>query len=118
MNTVTPYVEPHVERAVLPVRVSLSAFKDEDIAEYLRRQGYQVNGTFSRALLDTVAEQKRKVKQHNYKCTCDCDCDEVEGLLIDDAQISRVSTLLLCGQRDAAREFVFQIVSEYIGRSL
>lgn len=41
-----------------------------------------------------------------------------ESLTIGVADLGRVETLALCGQRDAAREFVLEIVARHIGRKL
>lgn len=41
-----------------------------------------------------------------------------ESLTIGVADLGRIETLALCGQRDAAREAVLEIVSRHIGRKL
>lgn len=108
------YVVPKVFVQRDPVAVSLEAFKEEDIAEYLRQRGFEVNGAFSTQLLDAARSQG--VRRRRYGD--DDDPDDVSGLLIEDAQLARVYTLAVCGQVDAAREFVLQIISDHIGRRL
>lgn len=115
MSNIDNYVGPKVTRTVQQtVYVSLADFKPEEMAEYMRLIGYRVDGTFSRAMLDAINNPRRR-----YRSCAHCeDADEIEGLLIEDDQLGRIQTLLLCGQRDSAREYLFDLVSDYIGRNL
>jgi hypothetical protein len=112
--TITAYIEPKVMRHIQPevVTVSLAEFKLEDVAEFLRANGFAVDGTFSRALMDNVRSQRGEY------CRQCHDDETVSGCLIEEDQLARVQTLAMCGQRDAAREYVLQIVGDYLGRSL
>ena len=74
--------------------VSLDDFDLDDIREYLRRQGGGSSSSPSSGGAD--------------------DSD----LCIEKSELDRIETLLLCGQRDSAREWVFEIVSKHIGRDL
>ncbi len=77
------------------VEVGLDEFDNTEIAEYLRHEGYSVSGESTQGGgADTGA------------------------LVIDEDDLDRICTLLLCGQRDAAREFAFGLISDEIGRRL
>jgi hypothetical protein len=78
------------------VEISLDEFDNSAIAEYLRHEGYAVSG----------------------ESTQGGGADDTGALVILEEEVERISTLLLCGQRDAAREFAFQIISDEIGRRL
>lgn len=97
------------------VTVSLADFNADEIAEYLREQGYQVDGTWSKKFLP---QQPRTRSFREHDANCDCDGPDVEGMLIENGELDRMRTLLLCGQAEAAREYLFDIVEEHIGRSL
>jgi hypothetical protein len=114
--TIETYAAPTVTREIEPrrVTVSLTDFKLEDVAEFLREYGYEVNGEFSRRLLESARNQRARRRIGGD----DDDPDYVEGLLIEDEQLARVKTLALCGQRESAREYVLQIVGDFIGRPL
>ncbi len=77
------------------VEVSLDNFDNSAIAEYLRHEGYAVSG----------------------ESTQGGDGD-TGALVILEEELDRICTLLLCGQRDAAREFAFGLISDEIGRRL
>jgi hypothetical protein len=46
------------------------------------------------------------------------DCDDGEGCYIVSTDLARIETLVLCGQREQAREEVLALVGEAIGRPL
>jgi hypothetical protein len=114
--TVAAVTVPSITKEeTIRTHVSLSEFKPEEVAEWLRGEGYQVDGTFRKVLKNDALVS---IKRHSRSCTCDCDCDYESGLLIDEAQLSRIGTLLLCGQRDAAREHALALVGDAIGKAL
>ena len=87
----TKYRAPVIRESV---EVSLDDFSDEEIAEYLRNQGYRVDG----------------------------DASEVgsteDDLFIHRDDLNYLSTLALCGQQDAARAWIVERIGRYIGRPL
>lgn len=88
-----PYVTPTVRESVT---VYLSDFSDEDIAEYMRHQGYTVNGLDGRP-----------------------DHTGADGaLFLSEEELNRLWTLALCGQQQAARDWLCDRVGEHIGRPL
>lgn len=104
---------PMVRRTVQQEVVTrLTDFKLPEIAEFLRQHGYQVDGAYSRALIESAYKTfKQRQREDNGD-------DEPEGLFFDSNDLARVETLLLIGQREAARELVLDAVSDYIGRRL
>lgn len=76
------------------VTVSLNDFGNEEIAEHLRHEGFRVDG----------------VGLGDKPCS--------EGMWIDPEDMSRIDTLALCGQKEAAREWILDMVGKYIGRDL
>jgi hypothetical protein len=104
---------PRVTRTVQQhVTFHLSEFKLEEVAQFLRDHGYQVDGAYSRSLVEAAATSRRRRDRE------DNDSDEPQGLLITDEELERVGMLWLIGQREAARQMVLDIVSEHIGRPL
>jgi hypothetical protein len=100
------------------VSISLSEFKPEEIAEYLRSLGYAVDGTFSRnmlAELQNVRDRRRievDYRGHHHDPLWE------EGVWIEEGELSRAATLAMCGQREAAREHILAIVSAGMERPL
>jgi hypothetical protein len=76
------------------VDVSLDEFELEDIADYLRHNGYKVSATSA-----TVTE-------------------DGSTNVLDPDDLDHIYTLALCGQREAAQHEALQLVSEAIGRPL
>ena len=76
------------------VEICLDEFDDAQIIEYLKQQGHEVDGSRSSEEVDA------------------------DGVWISQAELSRVSTLHLCGQRAEAHEVIFEIVSSAIGRNI
>lgn len=76
--------------------VRLDEFDNCDIAEYLRDRGYYVSVT----------------PQNPH------DQEGDPPNVLDPDELNRIETLLICGQRDAARASALALVSEAIGRSL
>lgn len=120
--TVSTVIVPSVTRQeTIRTQVSLSEFKPEEVAEWLRGEGYQVDGTFRKVLAPTplVTDIRHKPWCSRSHDSCECGgSEEVEGLMIEQDQLSRAETLILCGQREAAREMILALVSEGIGRTL
>lgn len=111
-TTVDTYVIPSVSREVREtVHVSLASFKPEDIAEYLRTRGYQVNGTFSKVVLQALDNKPCRVNRFGEE-------EEIPGLFISDADLDRVTTLALCGLKAEARDWLVEIVEQHTERSL
>ena len=77
------------------VDVDLDQFEIEDIIEYLRNEGYSVNGSAvaTGAVLDGDNQ-------------------------IDTADLDHIYTLAVCGQVQAAQQEALQIVGKAIGRPL
>lgn len=78
------------------ITVDLDDFDEDTIADYLRDLGYYVGRSSASG----------------------GGADPEEALVIEKEDLARIDTLVLCGQRDSAREAVLQIVSEHIGRPL
>lgn len=88
-----PAQQPMRKRRFVPTvmvdaEVSLDEFCTEDILKYLRDQG------------EGVA------------------IDSGEGIFLSQGDLNRCETLALCGQVDAARKYILDIVSQAIGRPL
>jgi hypothetical protein len=84
------------------VEVDLNDFTDEQIVAYLRHRGYAVSGEGGEPSEDEAG-------------------GPVPGggpLVIDQEDLSRISTLTYCGQKQYAAEFVLELVGRHIGRSL
>lgn len=79
-----------IPTATAHAQVSLDEFSREQIEGYL-------------AHLDGKVREAKRVDRN---------------LVIDEEEISHIATLVLCGQKQAARDLVAQIVGEHIGRSL
>jgi hypothetical protein len=121
MNITSVSVPSITKEEKVRATVSLSDFKPEEVAEWLRSEGYQVDGTFRKVLTapPVVTSTRHKPWCALNRSSCECGGDEeIDGVLIEQGQLSRVETLLLCGQRDAAREHVLALVGEAIGRVL
>ena len=78
--------------------VSLDEFDVQDIRKYL-------------AHIDCTAGDATEYEDP-------ADRPKPAGLNISGSDMDRIATLALCGQRDAARELVLQIVGDAIGRAL
>ena len=89
----SPSVTPHVES------VSLDDFDLDEIRKYLDHHDNKALATISD---DDDAE---------YGSTAG-------GLFIHPADLNRIETLVLCGQRDSARDALCALASEAIGRQL
>ena len=88
------------------VTVSLDEFDPAAIAEHLRGLGYQVDGAFSRQMLDALGESKTRRRTND-----DDDDPEYEnGLWISESELDRIETLALCGQQDVARTRLVELV--------
>lgn len=88
-----PYYAPTVRETFT---VSLEDFSDEDIGEYMRHQGYTVLG---------LAEKPGHTGPD-------------ESLTLSEEELNRLWTLALCGQQQAACDWLCERVGEHIGRSL
>lgn len=93
------------ERQVI-VSVQLSEFEPEVIAEYMRSIGFQVDGTFSRQLLD---ELNARLSRRFVSDSGD-EPEYEEGVFILRSELDRLDTLALCGQRDVAHERLIELV--------
>jgi len=102
------------------VTVSLDQFEIEAIAEYLRGRGFQVDGTFSRSVIDAMEAQRRKQRRvkHAWEDDDDSDPEYEEGVFILKSELQRIHTLAICGQRDSARDLLVSIVEREGGRRL
>jgi hypothetical protein len=78
------------------VDVDLSEFDLEEIAEYLRHNGYKVSATGA---------------THN-------PATGTTDNVLDPDELDRVFTLDLCGQRVAAQQIALQLVGDAIGRPI
>jgi hypothetical protein len=120
--SVTAVRVPHIARTpyVGEVSVSLDEFKPEEVAEYLRGIGYQVDGTFSRQVIDRLEQSDRDRRDRRYLGKDDESGDpEYEyGCFILKSELDRAETLALCGQRDAAREYIVAVVNRVLQRPL
>lgn len=99
MTTTTRYRVPTVYQ---DVKVRLDDFDDEDIVEYLRYRGYAVGGSSMPPMDDEAG-------------------GPVPGegpLVLESDDLSRIAMLAYCGQREHARDFLCDIVSQWIGRRL
>jgi hypothetical protein len=85
------------------IEVRLDQFSDEAIIAYLRDRGYAVDGERKAPI---VLRESVHVD------------DAGEVLVIDQPTLERITLLSLCGQRDAAREIVLELVRLHIGRAL
>lgn len=108
---------PKIDRTEqLTVTVRLSDFKPEDVVAYLRNIGYRVDGQFSpqllRALKDRTAVRLTRLYRNSDEY------EEEEGLFLNEEDMHKALTLLLCGQRQDAREYILDLVSDYLGRKL
>jgi hypothetical protein len=105
---------PRVERTVEHgVSVSLADFKVEEVAEYLREQGYSVDGSYSSVLL---AAARNGGGARHVTLRADDDDPGCSGLLIDDGVIARLETLVMCGQGGAVRDELLRILCDHLGR--
>lgn len=77
------------------VDVDLDEFEIEDIVEYLRHQGYTVNGN--------AVTAEAAVDGDNH---------------IDTADLDHIYTLAVAGQLDVAKQEALQVVGKAIGRPL
>jgi len=91
----TPYRAPSIKPHAHVDSVSLDDFSTEEIREHLRHKGDLVAGTN-----DDDAE----------------DGNTAGGLFIHPADLNCIATLLLCGQRESARETLCSLASKVIGR--
>ena len=82
--------------ACVDVDVSLDEFDLDEIAEYLRHNGYKVSAT---------------------SATVDPETGAADNVL-DPDELDRVYTLALCGQREAAQQIALQLVGDAIGRPI
>ena len=78
------------------VDVGLDEFSLDEIAEYLRQNGYRVSGSNAAPDPETGAL----------------------GNVLDPDELDRVFTLDLCGQRVAAQQIALQLVGDAIGRPI
>ena len=74
--------------------VRLDEFDISDIREYLQHMGESASGA------DPTS------------------WDDIGGVLIETAEVQRIETLALCGQKEAAREWLLEIFSKAIGRPI
>lgn len=77
------------------VDVDLDQFEIDEIIEYLRSEGYSVNG--NAAVDDAVPEANNQ---------------------IDTADLDHIYTLAVCGQIQVAQQEALQVVGKAIGRPL
>ena len=104
--TVTKYA-PH------EISVSLNEFEAADVADYLRDQGYCIDGYFGSQIIAAL----RSVNTRR-RVNTDDDPEYEEGAFILASELAHAKKLLLCGQREAARELILSIVSTEMGRAL
>ena len=76
------------------VDVGLNEFSLEEIADYLRHNGYKVSATSASVTEDGSSN------------------------VLDPDELDRVFTLDLCGQRVAAQQIALQLVGDAIGRPI
>ena len=76
------------------ISVDLDEFDDDEIAEYLRGKGYYVDQWSGASSSDD------------------------DGLIISPGALSRLDTLLMCGQREHAVRELLDLVGEALGRPL
>jgi hypothetical protein len=103
------------------VSVSLSDFKPEDIAEHLMSLGYQVDGSFSRSVLEAVKGERLKSKKTGsyYDDEDEEDTPEyADGVFILSSELDKLETLTLCGQQDSAHAGLLEIVRRESGRRI
>lgn len=109
--TFTTVFAPSISRTrELSVSVSLDDFKPEVIAEYLRGQGFQVDGTFSRGLMEEM--DRVRTQRRTWLGPEDEDIFE-DGLWLTEAELSRIDTLAMCGQREAAIQSLIGLVRAF-----
>lgn len=101
--------------------VSLADFKPEEIAEYLMGLGYQVDGNFSRAMLDALEGARLQRKKTGSYYDDDDDDDQPEyadGIFILASELCYLETLTLCGQGHHAHARLVDIVRRESGRRI